>query len=437
VRRLAIVTIVMLALLPLRWFKILATPAGTLYLHEVGFFGLALVALVSMPTSVLVRARDDTIAFTLAMTAGFTVWAGSCIYAGVSLASLVKQVGYLVAFLVLVGVIVSFAESEDQTAIRVLRWAGVVTTCTLIVALGLALAVNHIQPTSVLASAVRLRDPSLIESEVFRPAFAGFGYDQTDTVSQLRHEVFAGLLVSLLVASWAQQRIPFRRTSHRLASQAAVLVSALLLLVSLSRSVQLAAIAWPLLAGLRVVLRGAVTRRAMVSTIVVSVVGVVVAVSGLLGVVIQRITQDSSSYDERGAKLSDALTTIGQHPFTGGFYDDSISSHNFVLDAWLRGGIVMAALMLLAMLLVVGRLCGNIAHLSTAPAWLVPGTAVFVLPLVRMFTIGAGLMTPPEWVALAFGFAVAIVYGHERRAARRIGHRAHQVAASPSPAVVS
>jgi hypothetical protein len=30
-----------------------------------------------------------------------------------------------------------------------------------------------------------------------------------------------------------------------------------------------------------------------------------------------------------------------------------------------------------------------------------------------MFTIGAGLLTPPEWVSLAFAFAATAVYEHE------------------------
>src|SRR5262249_44352077 len=160
------------------------------------------------------------------------------------------------------------------------------------------------------------------------------------------------LLVSLLVASWAQLRVPFRRPSARLASNVAVLVGALLILVSLSRSIQLAALAWPALAGLRVVLRGALTRRALISTAVLSVLLVFLALTGVLTVVGQRITQDNASYTARGAKLSDALDTIAAHPWTGGFYDDSISSHNFVLDAWLRGGVLMAGLMLVALLLV-------------------------------------------------------------------------------------
>src|SRR5690348_10254899 len=99
-RRLALITLVMLALLPLRWFTVIATPAGTLYLYEVGLVLLAAVALLTLPTSVFAQARDETIAFTLVMVAGFAVWAGACLFAGVSLASTVKQVGYLGGFIV-------------------------------------------------------------------------------------------------------------------------------------------------------------------------------------------------------------------------------------------------------------------------------------------------------------------------------------------------
>jgi O-antigen ligase len=273
-----------------------------------------------------------------------------------------------------------------------------------------------VNPGTILTHAISAGDPTLIESQLFRPAFAGFGYSTTDTVSQIRHEVFAGLLVSLLVAAWAQARVPFRRTSERCVYYAANSVAGVLILLSLSRSVQLVAVAWPLLAGYRLLLRGRLNRRALTAVLVVVVALVVASVTGVLNVIVLRVTS-SSSYDERGAKLGDALSTIRQYPWAGGHYDDSISSHNFVLDAWLRGGIVMAALMATALLMVVWRLVNEVAMLAGAPTEMVAGTAVFVLPLVRMFTIGAGLMTPPEWVALAFGFAAAAIHERERRRA--------------------
>lgn len=436
-RRLAILTVLMLALLPLRWFKAVSTPAGVFYVHEVGFLLLTVWALMVVDWRAFLRARDCTLAFTAPMAAGFLVWAAACIYAGVTLSSTVKEVAFLIGFVVVTGLLVGFAESADPRPMRILRWAGVVTTVVLLLALGVALAINSINPLQVIGSAISSGDPSLIEAHLYRPAFAGFGYSDANTVSQLRHEVFAGLLVSLLVASWAQHREPFQRGAARVAYRLSVLGACLLILVSLSRSVQLAAICWPLIAGLRLALRGRITRRAVTSMVIVAVAVVLLAVTGVLGVVLRRITSDSSSYNARGAKLGDALDTIGQHPWVGGQYDDSISSHNFVLDAWLRGGVVMAVLMLAALLAVVGRLLRDLALLAAAPTEMVAGTAALMLPLVRMFTIGAGLLTPPEWVALAFAFAAAIVHERERRglatpgrpaSLRGIGPTVHPVA---------
>lgn len=419
-RRLAVLVVFMSALLPLRWFTILASPIGTLFLHEVGMLVFGAVALATLGPRMLRTGLDSTAFLTSVMAAGFAVWAAASLFHAVSLASVIKQYAYLGGFVLVVAALIGCAESRSQDAVKILRWAGVATTLTLLAALQLALTINHVNAAQVLANAATAGDPSVIESELFRPAFVGFGFSDAEAVSQLRHEVFAGLLVALLIASWAQQRVPFVRRTARWASQAAVVVATLMIVLSLSRSVQLAAVSWPLLAGLRVALVGRVTRRQLVTVGAGAVVMVAVAASGFVGVIVQRVTQDSSSYNERGAKLHAALDTIGQYPWSGGRYDDAISSHNFVLDAWLRGGVVMALLMFAALLFVLGRLAANVAVLATAPAWLVPATAAFMLPLVRMFTIGAGLMTPPEWVCLAFAIAATTVHLRETAARARL-----------------
>jgi O-antigen ligase len=407
----------MLALLPLRWFKVVATPAGTVFFHELGFFVLAAIAFATVRGRVFARAIDLTLGFTAAMAAGFAVWTAACLYGGVTLSSTVKEVAYLGCFVAVVGLVVLFAESADPAPLRILRWVGVATTIVLIAALGVSLRQNGVNPVTVLTSAVASGDPTQIESQLFRPAFAGFGFSTTDTVSQLRHEVFAGLLVALLVGSWALARCPFERVWQRSVYYVVTGVAALMIVLSLSRSIQLAAVAWPLFAGYRLVLRGRLSRRALMAIGVLVVGLIVLAVTGVLAVIGSRLSS-SSSYNARGAKLGDALETIGQHPWAGGQYDDLISSHNFVLDAWLRGGVVMAALMAVALLIVVARLYGALRLLGGAPTELVAASAAFVLPLVRMFTIGAGLMTPPEWVALAFGFAATAVYARERARSR-------------------
>ncbi len=425
-RRLAILVLITLALLPLRWFTIVSTPLGTLFLHEVGLLLFSMLAVVTIAPKIKALALERTAFLTSVIAAGFAVWGAASLFNSVSLAAELKQCFYLGSFVLVVAAFLCFAESEDQSAMRLLRWAGVLTTCTLLAALELALTINHVNALHVLTTAATSGDPSVIEAQLFRPAFAGFGISDSQAVSQLRHEVFAGLLVSLLVASWAQQRLPFHGRGARWLSQSAVVVASLLVVVSLSRSVQLAALSWPLLAGFRVALVGRVTRRQLVALALTGLVFVGVIASGLAGVIVQRITQDSTSYNERGAKLNAALDSIRQYPWTGGHYDDTISSHNFVIDAWLRGGVVMAGLMLAALLFVVWRFAGNVSVFARSPAWLVPVTAAFTLPLVRMFTIGAGLLTPPEWVCLAFAMAGTVVYYREAAAGRATPVEARQ-----------
>ena len=93
------------------------------------------------------------------MAAGFVVWGASCVAFHVSLASDVKQVAYLAGFLVVVGVVTLFADSPEQTGTRGLRWAGVVTTVTLLVALEVALTLNHVERCQRLRRRGDVREP--------------------------------------------------------------------------------------------------------------------------------------------------------------------------------------------------------------------------------------------------------------------------------------
>ena len=103
----------------------------------------------------------------------------------------------------------------------------------------------------------------------------------------------------------------------------------------------------------------------------------------------------------------------------GGRYDDAISSHNFVVDAWLRGGVLMAVLMAMVLLLVVGRLLDNLLHARPGADVVRAGDGGVVLPLVRMFTIGAGLHDATRVGQPRFCMAASAVYARELAAARR------------------
>ena len=98
------------------------------------------------------------------------------------------------------------------------------------------------------------------------------------------------------------------------------------------------------------------------------------------------------------------MPTITQHEVevTGGVDTLGASSHNYVLDSLLRGGIfvaIPAAAVFLSILLTWFVL---LARLHRAPDWLVPVAAAFALPLVRLATSGGGLINPVEWVTLGF-----------------------------------
>jgi hypothetical protein len=101
----------------------------------------------------------------------------------------------------------------------------------------------------------------------------------------LRHEIFGALLLSMLISSWAMRvgadPIGGRRRLHRLS----IVLGVVLLVLSMSRSVLLAALAWPVLAALRSMRRGELSGRQLgiVCASVVAFGGV--AASGLGAVI--------------------------------------------------------------------------------------------------------------------------------------------------------
>lgn len=406
-RRLALSVLVMLAFLPLLWFEVLPTPAGRFFLDEIALFGGVAASLTALRFRRLAAALAGAWWLILSLALGFAVWAAASFYHGVGLASTAKQVLYLASFVVLLAVFQVATTDSRQTIVKVLRWSGVVSLLTLLGAFAVSSVVNAVQPLPLIWTAITTGNPDVMERDLFRPLFAGFGYSQSETVSQFRHEVFAGLLVALLVAAWARIRAPFESSAARFLYAASVAVGLTCIVLSLSRSVMLAAITWPVVEGVRVVVRGAITGRQ--AAMAVGALGGVAAlmVMGSVALVLTRVASDSASYDARTDLGQLALQDIRLHPWSGGRYIDQISAHNYVVDAWLRGGVVMALLMAVALCVVFACAVRTVRLGILGNADLVPVSAAFALVLVRMLTIGGGLLQPAEWVALAFALAVS------------------------------
>jgi hypothetical protein len=402
------------ALLPLQWFVVAQTPLGVGRVHQLAMLAVAGVVLTLYRTwvtsSVLVAARP----FVLANLAFLSIWFAASVYHGWVPTGPVEQGLYLLVMLA-VGTCVHLAASHREPgSLAVLRWAGPVAVFSLLVGLSVSMLANSVNPVQVLAQTIATGDPELFQKELFRNSFAGFGYDAETVQGNIRHEVFAAALLAMYVSSWACSLHPLRSRGQRAVYVTGMVIGGVLLLMSLSRSVQLAALAWPLLAALRAIVVRSVTVRQARAIGVATVFVVALAASGFVTVLWNRVTADTTSYDARGRLLDAALEGISRNWLLGGVDPEGNSSHNLVLDAWLRSGVLAGIAAMAVGVILVGYALALLLRIGREPGWMVPVLAAMALPLVRLVTSGAGVIPPVEWVALGFIFGV-LAYRREQR----------------------
>jgi hypothetical protein len=272
--------------------------------------------------------------------------------------------------------------------------------------LGLATAVHGVNPVAVLGRTVAAGDPEIFQKEVFQTAFAGFGRTAGEVKGNLRHEIFGALLLSMSVATWAMRvgvsPSQWQKRLYRLS----MVLGVVLLLLSMSRAVLLAAIVWPLVAALRSLRRGEMSggQLALMGAGVTALCGL--AVSGLGAVIYNRFFVDTASYNGRAGHYSAGLAAVADHWVTGGYDTVGHSTHNLVLDTLLRNGIFAALPALVLECTVAATMVWLVARLHRMPPSMVPVTAALALPLVRMVTIGGGAISPVGWLALGFVLGV-------------------------------
>ncbi len=389
-------TLLLMAALPLQWFIV----AGPLRLHiVVMFLFLGLVALTHRARAYVPVVRVS-LPFVVANLVLCAVWISTSAYNGLSPRQPVQQLVYVAVF-VAVGTVLHRGVTLDRDRfLGALRWAALATSVTLVAALSFSMATNGVNPVSVFSQTIASANPEILQKELFKTAFTGFGFDESTVRGNIRHEVFGAVLVSMCLAAAAAGLRPFETRTQRVLFRFSLGLGTALLVLSLSRSVLIAAAVWPALGLLRSLFAGRLTPRVVGAALLTVVIGVGLAVVGVLDVLWVRFTQDTSSYQARDNLLAMALRNIGSHMLTGGVTTASASSHNFVIDTWLRSGIFGALAALVSALLVVGLLAGLAINLHREPAWMLPVTALLALPVVRMFTAGGGLIPPVQWIAL-------------------------------------
>lgn len=403
----SVALLALFASLPLQWILVPGVPFGMDSLHE--------VAIACFTAYLLVRLRARTHAPALRTGAAFVVVnvylfgaiAASQMYLGLSLVPAARHLLYLVSALVIAGYFCRALRLTDMAVIKAARMSSLVLCASMLIGLSLAMAVNGINLVAVLGRTLAAADPEILQRQIFKSAFTGFGYADGDVSGNLRHEIFGALLLSMLVSTWAMRvgASPSRWQVrlHRLS----MMLGVVLLLFSMSRSVLFAAAAWPLVATLRTLRRGEMTR----GQLAILVGGVValggLALSGLGAVIYNRFFQDTSSYQSRAGNYREAVDAISDHWIFGGYEKLGANSvHNLVFDALLRYGIFAALPALLLLCMVAGTMLWLVVRIDRLPPSMVPVTAALGLPLVRMLTIGGGQIPPVSWLALGFVLGV-------------------------------
>jgi hypothetical protein len=381
---------------PLQWFKV----AGPLRLHIVVMLAFAVLVLLTHRARAFAPVLRVALPFVIANGVLCLVWMATNGYNGLGFRQPLQQLSYLAVFVAVATVVYRGVALNNRRFIELMRWAALITGVSLVVALSFSMITNGVNPGPVFAKTISNADPEILQKELFKTAFTGFGYDEDAVRGNIRHEVFGAVLVAMCLSAACVSLRPLASQAARVLYRFSIGLGALLIVLSMSRSVMIAAAVWPLLGALRPLLSGRLSPRVVGGGLLTIGLGTGLAVTGVVNVIWIRFTQDTSSYQARDNLLAIAYRNIVTHMLTGGVTTASESSHNFVIDSWLRSGIFGAAAALVAAVLVVGLLAGLAFNLHREPAWMLPVTAMLALPVVRMFTAGGGLIPPIQWVAL-------------------------------------
>lgn len=337
----------------------------------------------------------------------------------VSSSELVRLAFYSGTSLVVAALFLHVAGRRSQ---RLLAWTGVVTTGVLVVGLLAASAAANQNPVGLVAEALAKNDPDLIGHRLFRAAFRS-KEDLAEAGANLRHKVFSALLVALFLGLALYPFGERRRRSARVLLVTVTIGGFGLLMLSLSRSILLCLAVTLLFVPLRVVVRGRAPPRQAALLGMAVLMALVLILSPLGGLVLSRFA-DTQSYENRATAVSSGFVTQLEGAALFGAQKASIdrTPHNMVLDGWLAGGLVGAALILVFLVSYAQVWTREVRrYLTAGPGWELPVSQLWVLgigliPLVRAMTAGNGLHMV-EWTAV--GVFLGLTYAN-RRAERRL-----------------
>ncbi|MBA3523702.1 MAG: hypothetical protein H0T85_03950 [Geodermatophilaceae bacterium] len=392
--------------LPLQWFLVTSAGGADLRAHQVAVFALTIVVFLRYGLKRVEVGNRGAQVFLGANLYMIVLWIALNVYNGVGLVQPIKQLTFVVTFIAVTAVFFFMVRNGDVELMDALRWTVVATVGVLIAAFGLSMLSNGVNPVDVLQRTIASGDPNILQKELFRSSFAGFGLEGEEARGNLRHEVFGGLLFTMYASAWAVSLRPFTEPRHRAIYRTAMVLAMLLLLVSLSRSILVAAAIWPALSFVRALLTGRVSNRQQVA-VLAGLGGVgILAASGFLSVIATRFTEDTSSYNTRENLLTLAFQRIQDNFWTGGIDVSRTSSHNFVLDMWQRAGIYAGLPALFIFLFISLLWYQQLIRIRTVSDSDFVLAAAMALPCVRLVTQGGGSLQIVEWVTLAMVIGV-------------------------------
>lgn len=399
-RRAAVGLLVFAATLPLQWQSLTGTPVGAIRYFHVGALVMVLLA---RPDWVVLRqlravASPAALALVVMSTVGTLTELMYSEFSGNSIQHL------------LYGIVGLFVAGTLTTALAhpsgrsLLLWTGPLALSSFLLVFTAAGYSLGLDPLGAAKASLVNANPDVL-SGVFRAVFETSGGSE-EARANTRHEIFAALLATLYV-SWAISK-PDRRSQIVLVST--TFVVGLLVLVSLSRSIWLAAVLVMLAALTRAVARARFPFITIAAGIVVVGIGPFVA-QPVYDLIEERIFENTDSYETRieafnvsGSDLISRLLRGGPSETASGALT---STHNMIADNALRAGIIaaFAAIVLVVVFAVhTGRAFRRYFQSGSMFELMTFGAGALVL--VRAFTIGGGLLHQAEW--FAFGLVIAV-----------------------------
>lgn len=337
-----------------------------------------------------------------------------------------RQLFYTVTAVVMAGCLVLVIGRPVQ---RWLAWSGVAASGALMAAISYALLPAN--PLAIVWSALVQQNPDIITFQLLRTAFrTDVGLE--DAADNLRHKVFIGLLVAVFLGLACTAIVDRRHRLIRGLLAVGGVVGCALVLLSLSRSTILSLAVPFMLYPLRLLIRDW-ARPAQAVTLIVAVAAALAAIISPLGQLLLVRFGATGSYSSR-------LTAAGP-TFMENFGDSALlgttsaavekSPHNFVLNAWLGGGIVAGAAATVMLLALAWMWLREVRrYLTDGPGWVVPVEQVWVLgigviPLVRAFTAGSQFHMV-EFAAIAVFIGITLANERALAAATATKQRAAQ-----------